>query len=174
MIFQIAGLPRSGTAWITAVLNLCPDIICVHEPVDQQVPVPEESYMHTGQAGSHLILPYCSAMEADLRIFIKRNLSEAYDSINSLFEISVEDYRKFMVVPSYEYEAFADIVVDFDNLFTENVISYLWESISSMEFQRDKALQLLNMNIQRESLDYDFTKNYIEQFTEYIQNKDQE
>ena len=174
MIFQIAGLPRSGTAWITAVLNLCPDIMCVHEPVDKQVPVPEESYVNTGQAGSHLILPYCAEMYADYRVYIKRDAGDAYESIASLFDISAEDYRSHMLNPAIEYEAFSDIVIDFETLFTEDAVKYLWESISSMEFQRDKALQLLNMNIQRESLDYDFTSSYIEQFKEYTQNKDKE
>jgi len=173
MIFQVAALPRSGTAWITAVLNLCPDIMCIHEPVDLQVPVPLNSYAHSGQSGSHLILPYCAAMEADLRIFIKRDSVECYESMDAAMDqiIGISDYRKYLVEPSHEYEAFADLVVDFDELFKEETVRYIWEAISKMEFDSDKVRPMMNMNVQRQSLDYDFCENFIDQVSEY--NKQQ-
>jgi len=169
MIFQIGALPRSGTAWITAVLNLCPDIMCIHEPVDLQVPVPQNAYTHSGQSGSHLILPYCAAMEADLIIFIKRDSVECYESMASVLDevVTIGEYRKYLVEPSHEYEAFADLVIDFDELFNEQTVRYIWEAISEKEFDVDKVRPMMNMNIQRESLDYKFCENFIDQVSQF-------
>lgn len=173
MIFQIAGLPRSGTAWIASVLNLCPDVICVHEPVDRNVPIPQESYTNTGQAGSHLLLPKWANMESDLRIYINRAPADAYSSmVEVLGGMSWETYLRRIAAPAREYEEMADIVIDFDALFTEGTVMCLWEYISDLPFQRDKVASMLNMNIQRESLDYNFDKKFQEEVHKF--HKEQE
>jgi hypothetical protein len=136
--------------------------MCLHEPIDDNVPVPEDSYENSGQSGSHLLMPEYSAMESDLRVFIKRNSADAYDSMCAVIGgIDIETYRKIIYEPSREYEAFADIVIDFDNLFTEDAVKYVWNTISDRPFQRDKVLHMMNMNVQRESLDYSFGDKYI-------------
>lgn len=175
MIFQIAGLPRAGTAWIASVLNLCPDIMCVHEPIDQNVPVPQNSYDHSGQSGSHLLVPAYAAMESDLRVFINRAPADAYASmVEVIGGMNYDSYLKYMVGASREYEAMADIVIDFEELFTEAAVKYLWEIITEIPFNRDKALSMLNMNVQRESLAYDFDKKFTEEVQDHNNRKDQE
>ena len=165
MIFQIAGLPRSGTAWIASVLNLCPDIMCIHEPVDNNVPAPKGSYSHSGQSGSHLLVPSYRDMEADLRIFIKRDSEDCVKSLQDIYgDVVTDSWMDCVVGPSIEYENKTDIIVNFENLFTEDAVKYIWESITEIPFCEDKVAPMFNMNIQRHSLEYDFDESVIECF----------
>lgn len=164
MIFQIAGFPRSGTAWAAAVLNLCPDIICVHESPDLNVHVPVGLYRHSGESGSHLIVGEYRDRDADLRIYVDRDGDECYNSTRILFEeeLQREEWDMRLTPLADEYKGIANIVVDFDKLFSLDTIKYLWKEISDSPFDHDKVSLLLNMNIQRESFDYDFEPRFAE------------
>jgi len=163
MIFQIAGLPRSGTAWAASILNLCPDIICVHEPPDVNVPVPSGLYRHSGESGSHLLVKDYRDRHADLRVFIKRDNEHCYNSTRILFdeELTRESWDTKLTPMAIDYEKGADIVISFDKLFSLDTIKYLWKEISDSPFDDDKVSLLLNMNIQRESFEYDFEPEFV-------------
>jgi hypothetical protein len=162
MKFQIAGLPRSGTAWVASVLNLCPDVICVHEPPDLNVPVPVGLYHHCGESGSHLLVPDYRDEPADLRIFLKRNERHCYNSTNILFDDAMtrDSWLETLIPLAHEYERKSDIAIEFDQLFRIEAVKYIWNEISDSRFDEDKVSLLLNMNIQRESLEYKFSPKF--------------
>lgn len=165
MIFQIGALPRSGTAWISSVLNLCPDTICLHEPIDRNVPVPEGSYENWGQTGSHLLMPSIADMEADIRIYIKRDVVAVYDSLDKVVGgVDPKVFKGTVVGAAEDYESDCDVVFDFESLFTEETVREIWGMVTNSAFPKDKVLTMLNMNIQRESLEYDFDQEYIDEF----------
>lgn len=156
MNFSVAALPRSGTAWIASVLNLCPDICCVHEPVDCNTHVPKMTYKHTGQSGSHLLAPDYGDVDADYSVYIDRDEDDVFDSIEAIYDTVDEDAFAYMVSMTDEYAAGCDMVVQFDKLFLTSTVAKIWESISELPFEADKVEMMLNMNVQRESLEYDF------------------
>lgn len=173
MIYQCSGLPRSGSAWISAALNLAPDVLCVHEPLDKNVHTPESSYRHVGQAGSHLLVPKYRDMDADLRIFIDRDANDAYESlVAAVTDIDPGIFEEMIYNPSLEYRDKADIIIDFDKLFTEDAVKHIWESISDTPFQRDKILFMLNMNVQRHSLEYDFDGEFVKEALNFNNQKE--
>jgi len=167
MNFQIAGLPRTGTAWIASVLNLCPDIICVHESADKNVHVPVYKDKHYGQTGSHLLLPKYMGKETGLKVFIERDQEECLLSSALVLEkdIDLKEWRK-LVWNALNYKEKADIVITFDNIFTLKAVELIWKEISDCEFDYDKVTLMLNMNIQRHSLEYNFDPEFVESFNE--------
>lgn len=165
MIFQIASLPRSGTAWIASVLNLCPETICLHEPIDKNVPVPESSYENWGQSGSHLLMPSLADMDTDVRIYIDRDPVEVYDSLDKLIGgIDPQTFNSTMAGASEDYQLDSDIIISYKSLFTEESVKAIWEIVTNSPFPKDKVAVMLNMNVQRDSLEYDFDEEYIDEF----------
>lgn len=166
MKFQIAGLPRSGTAWLASVLNLCPDVICVHEPADNNVPKPSGIYPNEGESGSHLLIPKCRDEHADLRIYINRPLEESFASLVKVTDgnVDAEWWDSSVIALAEEYIQKADMIFDFNNLFTEDTVSEIWKAVSSSAFESDKVRLMCGMNTQRNSLEYDIDEAFMNKF----------
>jgi len=169
MIFHISALPRSGTAWIASVLNLCPDIMCVHEPVDGKVPVPEKAYRHNGQSGSHLLMP--NVGRADLNVYIQRDPDECYNATSVVMPVPMADrdyWNKTLVRLATECQGNADVVIFYENLFTIAAVRYLWETISDEPFEQDKVAQMIGKNVQRQSLEYEISDDSMNEMREFL------
>ena len=164
MRFQLAGLPRSGTAWLSAVLNYAPDVMCVHEPVDLNVPVPVDGFRSMGVAGSHLLVPEYRDMPSDLRVFISRSPRESNKSLERLgLGLGLgEGMFHRMEDLGYEYADMCDIIIPFGKLFQIGTVFDLWYKVSNADLPTDKIMAMMNMNVQRNSLQYDFDPRFLE------------
>jgi len=170
MKFQITGLPRSGTAWITSVLNLCPSVICVHEEVDKNVPLPKETYSSVGESGSHLLLPDFRNKKVDFRLFIYREPTDSYNSLcrATNTEIPMDWWNDFLTPLATEFFNKSDMVIEFESLFTLDTVKKIWNKVTDETFEEDKISLLLRMNLQRNSLDYDFNEEFMKMVTDHI------
>lgn len=171
--FQIAGLPRSGTAWITAVLNLCPSVICVHEAIDKNVPVPKNEYSSVGESGSHLLLPDFVNKKVDFRLFIYRDYSDSYDSLCKATDtdIPIDWWNEFLTPLAREFFNKSDMVIEFESLFTIEGIKKIWSKVTKDPFEEDKISLMLGMNVQRNLLEYDLEEKFIEMFNNHQNEK---
>jgi len=163
-IFQVTGLPRSGSAWLSAALNYAPDVICVHEPVDRRVPEPKGEYRGVGEAGSHLLVPEYREREADLRVFIHRDAGECHEALSRAMgeEVPVDWFNDGLLPLGRDYLQQADIVLDYNDLFCFANVRKVWEKVSAHKFDADKVAMLLGMNVQRNSLEYDFEPAFMD------------
>jgi len=170
MKFQISGLPRSGTAWITAAVNLSPSVICVHEGIDKNVTLPKESYKSVGESGSHLLLPDFSNKKVDFRLFIYRDANDSYNSLcrSTDTEIPLDWWNNFLMPIAEEFFNKSDMVIEFKSLFTLDTVEKIWNKVTDESFQEDKVSLMLGMNLQRNSLDYDFNEGFINMVKNHI------
>lgn len=138
--------------------------MCVHEPVDGKVPVPEKAYKHNGQSGSHLLL--LDIGKADLNVYLHRDPDECYNSSSVVLPSPMLDkgyWDSVMVPMAMEWKDRADVVICFENLFTVHAVRYLWETISDEPFEQDKVAQMLGKNVQRQSLEYETSQELIDE-----------
>lgn len=173
MKFQITGLPRSGTAWLAAALNYAPDVVCVHEPVDMRVPEPKGVYRATGEAGSHLLVPEWRDRETDLRVFIHRGTAESHRALKAATGDDVPEqwFNDRLLPNARDYFELADVVLDFSDLFCFASVRKVWERVSEHKFDADKVAMLLGMNIQRNSLEYDFDEGFINAVKKHMERR---
>ncbi len=170
MKFQISGLPRCGTAWITSVLNFCPSVICVHEEVDKNVPLPKGSYKSVGESGSHLLLPDFRNKKVDFRLFIYRDPNDSYNSLSRATgdEIPMDWWNNYLTPLAEEFFNKSDMVIEFKSLFNLDTVKKIWNKVTDESFEEDKVALMLGMNLQRNSLDYDFNEEFISMVTNHI------
>ena len=130
------------------------------------VPIPEDTYKNSGQAGSHLIAPGYANMDADLKIYIDRNSDDCFNSCAKIFDCSdLVNWDETVVKNGERYKNNCDMIIGFDALFKTEAMKYIWETISDSPFQKDKVNALLNMNIQRNEHNYNFSPEFLEAFT---------
>lgn len=163
MQIQIAGMPRSGTAWLATVLNFASDVMVVHEGPDKNIPVPSMAFKHSGQAGSHLLIPSLRDLHADLRVYLDRDSEVCYDSTDVLFDdmVPIETWNEEIRDRAEKYKLGADFTIKFENLFTVRAVKFVWESVTEQRFEEDKVRAMLNMNVQRHCLEFDIDEKLI-------------
>lgn len=158
MIFQITGYPRSGTAWLTTMFNLAPEVMAYHE-LAMRTEVWKAELCHiqdrgliAGDIGTYQYFPK-AVIHNSRKVFINRNPEVAQERVSlatgSLLDLDMHLEWKRMAdnwIAEWHPE-----VIEYDNLFKLETLEALWYYCvgkRNVPFPDGKVEQLLKFNIQ--------------------------
>lgn len=161
--FFITGLPRSRTAWISALFNTHEDVICLHEPINQfgswetiKDYMDSLPYKHVGVSDSTIAIHSYFFKENFSNcpvIFVKRDENEVINSLKSFLFISKEDSEKIIAplldcIPFLLQTCYKTAVVEYDLLNNNKVIKAIWDyCIPEIKFDKNKCEQFQRLLI---------------------------
>lgn len=159
MIFQVTGLPRSGTAFVAAFLNLHPECFCHHDLAAERDDWKEYSeYLNkrwefVGEASTYGWLPRAARPGAPT-VLIVRNPEEVNKSIEKILgrTTGLDPLIKALEDAKRWADQTGAFVIDFRVLFQVETLRVLWEHVfqgSLVPFPFEKAALALTMNTQR-------------------------
>jgi hypothetical protein len=143
MNFFIFSLPRSGSAWLSVFLTYAHSF-CYHEPTSERESL-DELFKRPGMVGGVDTLAYT---RPDIRF--KYNcfvLKRDYADIEKSSRTCGVHYK----APARQFEAATEAlpVIDYHKLDQIEYLEKLWHLVAGSGFDRQRALQLIEMNIQR-------------------------
>ncbi len=151
-LFFIAGMPRSGTAWTSQLVNLCPAAYCLHEGEMQyrdglvrHLQCRDEFY-----AGDSAPLNVAAKFDhlPGRRVAILRPLEDVMNaSAEAFYGLVTEDnihghYRDLMTWISKH----KPLVVEFKDLFTLAGAAKVWEHLLPREYFPEDKIAILIRN----------------------------
>lgn len=160
MIFQITGLPRSGTAFTAAFLNLHPECFCHHDLAAERDDWKEYSdYLNrrwefVGEVSTYGWLPRAIRVGCP-KVLIQRNPQEVKESVHKILgrtpdlDVYIRAAEEAHVW-AIEHDA---EVIPFRELFTVDGLARIWGHVfqgSLTPFPFEKATLALSMNTQRQ------------------------
>ncbi len=151
--FLITGLPRSRTAWLCALFNMHPDIVCLHEPINEYPNIAAmAAYINDVQRKYVGISDSSIGAYSDFYIryfdcpilIVKRDRDEAIESYCEFLGFTKEQAEyPFSLIEKGIYEikkAKRFLEVDFNDLDDTRVIKYVWEHcVPDIEFDEFKC-----------------------------------
>lgn len=157
--FLIVGLPRSRTAWMTAVVNLAPNAICYHEPFleaetwRESLAVwksPRYAYIGISDSGLGFHLKPIIAEYAPQILVIDRPAHEVETSGNAIGLETVPGFCRLLTERIAPFRCHPSVkVVPFHALTQTNVVrACLWHLMPGLQFDLDKVALLQNLNVQ--------------------------
>lgn len=142
-IIQVTGLPRSGTAWVTNLLNLHPECVAYHEPMAWR-----KDWRAMLEGTPSRFVACCSTvgylpeffLEAEAHVALVRNPLDAQRAVNACGMRPIQTDEKFAWL-TQAFQAYRDrkdvLQVKFENLFTYSTAGALWayafESVPALE-----------------------------------------
>jgi len=158
MIFQIAGYPRSGTAWLSTMFNLAPEVMAFHE-----LAMTDKNWKRTiletvrygkivGDLGTYQYFPK-AVVEDIKRVFIWQNPWDSRDKCQEEIGLPISnDTVNLWISMSNEWRYRKDpMIVMFTDLFNIDTLEEIWTHCLgewNVRFPRQKVEQLLHLNIQ--------------------------
>lgn len=171
MIFQVTGLPRSGTAFLASFLNLHPQCFCHHDIAAERHDWKEYSerleskWRFVGESSTYGWFPRAQR-EGVPCIFIHRPYAEVAKSLHKIV-------GEVDVIPLYENEKLAlnwahqqqALIIPFYRLFDIRTLEEVWSHIfgETKSFPVEKAAFHLSLNVQRKDLETFLSPSAVEQ-----------
>lgn len=155
-IIQITGLPRSGTAFMAAVMMLHPDCNVFHECIAdgpgwrERLAESCERWPITADCGTYQYMPGATLRYSD-KIFLSRPHRESADACGRFMDIP-PDYAvssRLVGIASDWIELFEVRSFQFQDLFTVETIREIWNYLKLGQFPENKVAQLVRMRICR-------------------------
>ena len=155
-IIQICGFPRSGTAFVSAFLNLHTSCIAYHElalKVDNSKELlyqKSKEYQFVVDVSTYAFLE-SFVIKDSKKIFIKKDIQQSKLSLESAIGIGGLDYIYDTIQENVsnwlvEYQV---PIIRFDSLFEIKTLRKIWQyCFQSDDFPEEKALCFIDMNIQ--------------------------
>ena len=177
MLIQITGLPRSGTAFLSAFLSLHPECIAYHELVNYEdnyrlvLTDALKRYPYVVDCSTYGYLDGCVYQESK-KVLIQRPMQESLRRSEVVMGavIAIEKYEE-LVEKIEEWTENNDVLtVDFSRLFTPTALSRIWEFCfgSSDYFSREKAELFCRLNIQMQAPQQLYNQKNIERILTQI------
>jgi hypothetical protein len=142
--FFIFSLPRSGSAWLSVFLTHG-NSFCYHEPLAERQPL-SVLFDRPGIVGA-----------VDTLAYTRPEIRNAYRSF--VLERDISDIEKSShkcgvqyKAPVKEFDAATSGLesINYHKLDQINYLERIWHRVVQTEFDRPRALQLIEMNIQRD------------------------
>lgn len=171
--FIIGALPRSGTAWVSTLLNLHPDVFCFHEAMAGDVPYRQAigAAMETHKivvdctTGIH---PAYDGIQAT-RIFLQRHMGDCLESaVVAMGEGARYTWNEIVLNAAQWVGKFNPPQIKFDGLLQRGRHELeILEHILGLEtpIEGAKVEQLRALNVQIEGLCADYYVNKTLQMT---------
>lgn len=158
MIFQITGYPRSGTAWLTTMFNLAPEVMAYHELAmrtevwKSQLSHVQDRGLIAGDVGTYQYLQKAVIPDAK-KVFIQRNPVESELQCRKATGIHncMENIRFLESKANNWIDEWDPLVVEFVDLFKLETLEMIWIYCTpgtKIEFPDERVEQLLKFNIQ--------------------------
>lgn len=160
MIFQVTGLPRSGTAFLAAFLNLHPECFCHHDLAAERDDWKEYSeYLNrtwefVGESSTYGWLPRAARPGAPT-VLVVRDPVEVNHSLEKILGRTAG--LDPLIKAQEDAKRWADqtgaFVIDFKYLFQIETLNVLWQHVfqgSLVPFPVEKAKLMVTMNTQRQ------------------------
>lgn len=155
----IVGLPRSRTAWLSAVINLAPNAVCYHEPFLETATWRESlrvwkstRYDHVGISDSGLGFHLAAIMDefAPRVLVIDRPAHEVESSGAAVGLASVPGFCRLLLDRIAPFRSHLAVkVVPFRALAETNVVrACLWHLMPGVQFDLDKIALFQHLNVQ--------------------------
>jgi hypothetical protein len=180
-VFQISALPRSGTAFLSALFNLHPGCICFHE-----LPATDRGWKDTrararahwpvvGESGTYSWTPKAIIPESR-KVYIRRDWRESRRRFNraARWSPSEPDYEALAAAVEAWARDHGALIIPFAAPFPLETLERIWTHClgSDCPFPAEKAAMLAGMNIQRANPAQMFAKHVMtgrkEEFFEWV------
>jgi len=168
MIVQVTALPRSGTAFITTMLNLCPHCEAVHElittdrnwrnTVQIMADRPETGFVFA-DVGTYQFLPKAS-IGTSRKVYIRQDHVAARAKARAAFKFDPGPLD-WLATSADEWAIHCiALVIPFEQLFEMQTLMKIWDwCLPGNPFPESKVRTLLSMNVQRMNPDVVFAKD---------------
>lgn len=156
-VFQVTGLARSGTGFISTFLNLHREAVVFHDIISDvedwrgALSQAKTENEFVGDCGTYQYLPV-AVIEDSRKVFIDRNPESSRQAAERAFgyRIPKENYAKAVDASKAWVAKYQPLVVPFNDLWTVDGLRKIWDHCYHWSaFPREKAVQFLKMNIQR-------------------------
>lgn len=159
MIAQIAALPRSGTAFLTVMLNLAPNCLAFHELM-----VTDEGWKSTlrglalrsegsqqvyGDVGTYQFAPG-AMIEGSEKVYVRQDHEQSRERVKKAFGYDPGSFKHLSEIAEKWADTHDALVIEHDELFDRISLGRIWRRCNPWsEFPEEKVAVLLQMNIQR-------------------------
>lgn len=160
MIFQVTGLPRSGTAFMATLLNLHPmcfahhDLAAEREDWREHSESLERDHRYVGEVSTYGWLPKATRRDGP-KVVIDRDPLAVVQSMNETLGKThdIGPYRNTSVLLRQWAQAYNALVVPFEHLFKVDILAAVWHRLfgEAGSFPLAKVQQIVTMNIQRQN-----------------------
>jgi hypothetical protein len=156
-VLQVTGLARSGTAFLSTLLNLHPRAFSFHDIISDvddwkgALAQAQEQFEFVGDCGTYQYLPG-AVIEGSRKVFIDRDPESSRQAAEVAFgyDIPQKDYSKAVEASRVWIETHQPLVVPFNDVWTVKGLNRIWSyCFQADSFPKAKAEQLLKMLIQR-------------------------
>lgn len=154
---QICALPRSGTAFLTVLMNLGPSCIAFHELIVSDLHWKDtlESYSdYPGivcDVGTYQFLPKASISDSR-KVYIRQDPHESARRASAAFgyQVSPSEMRKAAELADRWCEEWNPLIIEQAHLFNLSSLRSVWEWCNQTDpFPQRKVEVLLQMRIDR-------------------------
>jgi hypothetical protein len=152
----VGSLPRTGSAWLTAALNMYEDAYFLHDATLQYHNpfsyLRDCPYGYAGIVGTDAMLPMFDEVEAN-RVYLYRDVAEIARSTSNLLNIPYEKAYSLadecVALGESWCEKHEPYVIPYTELFEEKSFGKLWNHIFGDDVEWDKMRQIMALNIQK-------------------------
>lgn len=159
-IIQITGLPRSGTAFMTALTMLSPEVNAFHECIadgpgwKERIQKSRLQYPITVDAGTYQYMPGAVIEDAQKFAIVRDSMEShlaAEKALGRRFSLESSeslDFRFKFWMRKYEVSYCV-----FHAIFKLDILKLVWDGLKLGEFPESKVRQLIRMRIVRKDLE---------------------
>ena len=160
-IFQVTGLARSGTGFVSTFLNLQPRSIVFHDIISdvehwkESLHFAEQHNDFVGDCGTYQYLPG-AVIEDSKKVFLERDPESSRTSAEQAFGYCIpkENYAKAVDAAREWVRKYQPVVVPYNQVWTVEGLRKIWEHVYPWSvFPWEKAELFLKMQIQRKDAD---------------------
>jgi hypothetical protein len=146
MIIQLTGLPRSGTAWCSTLLNLNPDCVAYHE-----LAAWDPNWRETLRSAKTPFVADCSTtgylhgavIEEARKVAVIRDADHCFASSRRIRpDLTKEDFDQLVDQHAFHCTYFISGDVWFEDLFTVAGATKLWRICFERNPSREEALKI--------------------------------
>lgn len=154
MIVQIAALPRSGTAWLTTVLNLAPNCFARHEAIvdgDDLSMEPVEDPAVRVDVSTYGFFPRARIYTAARRVLVYQDHHRSRERSARAFGFDPGPLQRMRDLALEWVEANGDgMIIRIEELFSLAGARQVWSFANPFHpFPEEKVKLMLNMKIER-------------------------
>lgn len=156
-LFTITGLPRSGTAWMSAVLSLHPECIGYHELVayrsDWRDVIRNSTYRYVADCNTYAVFDNYDLVP-DKRVYIVSQPEQSHRSVEIACRKKVHyDFICELMDAGQTWAIYNDpcYVIDREDIFTVDGCSKVWQFLFDEEAPKEKIENFIRLNIQHQN-----------------------
>lgn len=144
--FEIICLPRSGSLWLANFLSYGDFSICLHEP--QIIDSLDLSQLCNDYVGCSSSASIYQPMGAGKRIIVERDPVDSWESYSRFTDLVNLEQFEAVVAQFGKLSRAGALVVDFDDLTTEETSKEIWEFLFGTPPPFHRWLECKRMNVQ--------------------------